>query len=268
VWPPCAGPATHEETHAEAQLEGVRAQRMVLERAAAQDALYEQRHVCASVPPPLSALQHSSAATGGGCRLLASGALAPEMARVLARPGGIGPHHSAAFLSLLEQEDEEGFVFSFPLLAPEFCAQLVREADSFRAFQREQQQRPAGAGAISISSALARMGLGWVDEELLRYVVGPAAALLYPQQHGGGGDQGGSGGGGGGPAPASSRLDWCHGYVASYSGGPAGAGGGGGVAGDVAASSSRSSSSSTPVRSAAHRDSLSKREWQQTRRSA
>lgn len=37
---------------------------------------------------------------------------------------------------LLEQEDDEGYVYSFPLLKPEFCARLVQEVAAFREFLR------------------------------------------------------------------------------------------------------------------------------------
>ena len=125
----------------------------------------------------------------------------PEVVSILSR-GGVAKQR-AKFTQLLEQEDEEGWVFSFPLFTPEFCARLVAESASFREF--EQVQGTGGptrsTGAFG-SAVLKHMGLGWLDEFLLDKVLNPAAALLYPAIH----DR------------QQATLDWSHGYVASYRG--------------------------------------------------
>ena len=94
----------------------------------------------------------------------------------------------------VEQEDDEGYVYSFPLLQPEFCARLVKEASAFRTFR---SSLPPSADRTA-SSALKHFGLRWLDEALLKEVLEPLAALVFPAMLDGG------------------HLDWCHGYVASY----------------------------------------------------
>ena len=120
--------------------------------------------------------------------------LAPELAAALGR-GGV-QRSPAALLRLLEQEDDDGYVYSFPLLHPEFCARLIAEATSFREFSGALPSRP-GRGA---SSALKHLGLRWLDEALLETVLKPLAPLLYPEML------------------EKTPLDWVHGYVASYEG--------------------------------------------------
>ena len=94
----------------------------------------------------------------------------------------------------VEQEDDEGYVYSFPLLHPDFCARLAKEANAFRS---SQSSLPLSLDH-TVSSALKNFGLRWLDEALLKEVVEPLATLVFPSMLDG------------------HHLDWCHGYVASY----------------------------------------------------
>lgn len=97
-------------------------------------------------------------------------------------------------LCAVEQEDGEGYVYSFPLLHPDFCARLVKEASAFRSFRSSLSP----SADRTVSSALKHFGLRWLDEALLKEVLEPLATLVFPSMLDGG------------------HLDWCHGYVASY----------------------------------------------------
>ena len=121
--------------------------------------------------------------------------LAPEFAAIVRR-GGIAKNR-AAFLRLLEQEDGEGFVYSFPLLNPEFCARLVEEANAFRSFHASLPPGPGQSGS-SGSGALKHFGMRRLDECLLTELLEPLSALIFPSML------------------ENAKLDWCHGYVASY----------------------------------------------------
>lgn len=117
--------------------------------------------------------------------------LAPEVAAIIHK-GGIAKN-KAAFLRLLEQEDGEGYVYSFPLLQPEFCARLVQEKAAFLEFSRG-APRPGR----SESSALKHFGCRWLDEQLLEHLLVPMSELIFPTML------------------EATSLDWCHGYIASY----------------------------------------------------
>ena len=112
----------------------------------------------------------------------------PEVVAVIKKGGG-GAAIGQGLAQLLKQEDDAGYVYSFPLFTNAFCDLLVSEASSFREFTSALAEvgAPGGGG----SPVLAQMGLGWLDQALLRLVVGPITALLYPQML------------------AEHTLDWC-----------------------------------------------------------
>lgn len=194
-----------EEQMAE-QLEAVRRQRAAMLEAAAIDAAYTREFVYED-------------------ELDLDSVLAPEFARIIRR-GGIAKN-PGAFLQLreclwpvcvvlwadrsqssvantglgetVEQEDGEGFVYSFPLLHPDFCARLVKEANAFRSFHSSLQ-------SSLDRSMLKHFGLRWLDESLLKELLKPLATLIFPSMLDG------------------TSLDWCHGYVASYEASAAGSG--------------------------------------------
>jgi hypothetical protein len=86
----------------------------------------------------------------------------PAILSVLAKGAGA---KTGALSRLLEQEDESGYVFSFPLLLPEFCDRLVQEGAAFRDFTAGLAD--AGAAGGGAAAVLARMGLRWLDRALL-----------------------------------------------------------------------------------------------------
>jgi hypothetical protein len=139
-------------------------------------------------------------------------------------------------------EEEAPDIYSFQVLKPELCQQLLDEIDHFNEYQArhkmvspllhptEMSKKPL-SGQISTAgrpgyTVLDELGLTSLLDELLSRVMAPLARLLYAEAVGGStsgstsGSAGGAAAGSGSGSTVGDRfasLDWRHGYVISYS---------------------------------------------------